>query len=907
LFALVIRLWYNFAMQHVDATFAADAAEYLRDAAGFEEIASLPLNFWPTAARLAFGSLDSTQAAFVHHELNPLKELCQGGPIFPLFILLSFKLCGAQVLSTNTYPPLFMHCLLTSLTCVFIALIGENLWDKKAGILAGLLACVYPGFVVNSGRQYSESLATALACAIILLLSKATIKRNLSCPTSLLLGILAASLHVTRSVMAAMSLALVPITLMIGGEKRNKKLALYLLGFALVFAPWLFLQKCVVGKSSFVVDRLGHYNLFMGNNTDTQGWLVFPYPQYKNVSKESLFHAWQSQFRKSPVRWFKLMLEKPARLLSTPWNDFKVNIGPVDPASQTFFHQFLLLMAALGLVTSLLENIKEPNHRSKLFARLGLLAFFVYHFVYCCFITMSRYALPSIPCVIIFAAAALTEILRHRFTQARLRAYLLSFASTLIFLLIIRADFAIPLTKIIGENWLAFFFVLQALVRLSAYATVLFLCWQFALSLSVPQRAATTLSLLLFVLAALQVGLPLRVYGRWFEWREPFNDKGLIVAQTINLTNERIKKMLMRQSYVIFNIENGAFTANDIQVRINGVPLDSLNIPVMSLAQDWQKNMVLPNGNVCPEIEYIVNDIAYFAGGFPLQLRQWYLSPIGKDELARALAMGESKGFAKNKLVVTLEKLSDRPNAIYGAFRTDNRFLLIPSVTQFSWEKGFFSVENPRGFGDFALDSKITLPIESDQPDGALNGLLKKDFAANLLIRILVSPPVSKGQDGLMRLAVDSKLSQIATSASGIAAGTAAVVDCSSADALKLVRLSADLEAKQGAPDLSVGVIAQFKKPDGPPLLYPSKWLPQVISSRYQKTRMDYSFPIAPACLSAKLTALTATLASLEFFQQPKLSTCKYAPENIAGVESNLRFRIYDLPNNPISPGHEIY
>jgi len=504
------------------------------------------------------------------------------------------------------------------------------------------------------------------------------------------------------------------------------------------------------------------------------------------------------------------------------------------------------------------------------------------------------------PCVILFAAAAITAICRHQFTLRRFRAYLLTFASVLVFLFVAATNFSIALTNLAGENWLIVMTVLQSLLRLGVYAAVIFLCLRFALCLNMPQRATVALALTLFFLAAPQVCLPLRIYGRWYEWKQAFNQKGTIVAQTIRLSDERIKQMSLRQSYVIIDLENGAFTANDIRVRMNGVPLDSFNIPIMSLASDGRNNMALPNGTVCPEIEYILNDIVFFTGGFPEQLRQWYLLPIGADQLARALAVGESKGIAKNTMIITLEKLSDNANAIYGAYRTDPRFLLIPSVTQFSWEKGFCGLENPDGFTDFALDTKIGLPVEKGE-----NEVTSRDAVSqppNPFVRILVSPPVAGAHSGLLELTGDSKLSQLVAPAHGITAADTAVAACGRADALKVIRFSADLDAKPGSPDLSVGVIAQLRKLDGAPLLYPSKWCPQIVSAKSPTTHLDFSFPIAPGCLSARLTGLTATLASVDYFQTPNvLST------DVGGVERNLRFRIYDLPNNPISAGHEIY
>jgi hypothetical protein len=949
LLALGVRLWFNFATPHVDATFACDGAEYLRDAQGLQTVASLPFSFWSTAWASAFGSLDSTQAEFVHRELSPLKELCQAGPIFPLFILTSFKLSGTQALLVNTIPPIAAQCLLTSLSCLLIALTGTVLWDKRAGLTAGVLAAIYPGFIVNSGRLYSESFAMLLICAILFMVSFAFIKRELSLTGSFALGVLAALLHVTRSVMAAISLALVPITYAIGGKRKKEKLALYVIGFALVFLPWMFLQKCTFGKTSFVVDRVGHYNFSIGNNVDTQGWLTFPYPVCENIPSKSFVRIWREGFQISPERWFKLMLDKPVRLFSVPWNDFKTAIGPFNLRWQIAFHELLLLLAGIGVVTSLSEKSKDPGNWRKVIARSGILAFFLFHFVYCGFITVPRYALPAVPCIILFAAAAITAISRHQLTKAALQAAFLLLAMTLIFFLIERCDFVIPVTRLAGENWLFALLALQVIMRLLAYAAVFFLAFRLATRLNVSQRVAAISALMLFLTSLPGVCLPLRVFGRWNEWAEPFNQPGKTIVQTIRLDNQQIEQMLNRQSYVMVNLENGAFLADDLRIRVNGVDLDTFPIPIMSFAEDLERYMTLANNSTCPEVEYILNDITYFVGGFPLQLRQWFLVPISPDKLKAALA--STQPGQSGTLNISVEKLTKRPNTFYGAFRTDPRFIFVPSVTQFSWEKGFYSVENDRGLSDFALDNKVSLPIEKD----VVTSSSLPNHPPHPYVRILVSPKVYD-RSGLMSLLSDTSLPRLVRSTPGISAA-ASVVNPKDHyhGSLNVIRFTADLSAQPGVGNLSVGLIAGLTKPDGTSLLYASKWFPQVVTPVSASTHLDYAFPIIPDCLPAKLTSLTATLSDLgprdpakapgllsnsgSAFGQACLASeseglrdsasgsgpaiasgqlgrampnrAVVMPEDLnsgsGGSEENLRFRIYELPNNPFSFGHEIY
>jgi 4-amino-4-deoxy-L-arabinose transferase-like glycosyltransferase len=968
LLALAVRLWYNFLTPHIDAAFACDAAEYLRDAQGFEKIAHLPLEFWSTACGVAFGQANTSQIDVVQGALSSLKELRQAGPFFPLSILLSFKLFGMPASLLHSFPPIAVQCILSSLTCVLIILIGMTLWSRAAGFTAGLIAVFYPGFIVNSGRLYSESFATFLSCSILLLLSIYVTKPPLSRRCSFLLGFLAALLHLTRSVMAVLSLLLVPLTLLLGGERKIGKLAYFLAGFAIVCLPWLFLQKCAFGRANLIIDRVGHYNFFTGNNPDTQGWLTFPYPDYAGIESKSYLRLGLQEFKSSPERGFKLMLDKPVRLLSVPWNDFKTPIGPFALPSQILFHQFLLLCAAVGVITSLYEKSGQVSALRRTFARFGLLAFFLFHLAYCAFITVPRYALLAIPCLILFAAAGLTIWTRHVMSKSAIQAGTLLLFSAVFFLAIEENPFVVPATKLLGENWLFILLSGQVCLRLLAYAVVLYLSWRLTKYLNVPQRTAAISALFIFITTLPAVSLPLRALGRWYEWSEPLNKNGGEILQSIRLDKHQVDQMMTRQSYLMVNLKSGAFLADDFKTSINGLVLDSFPIPAMSIAEQIERYTTWPSGMACPEVEYILNDITYFVGGFPLELRQWFLIPIDPLQLRAALALSKDDQSGQHTLRIRLSKQSDRPNSFYGAFRTDSRFMMVPSVTQFSWEKAFYSAENDQGLSDFALDAKVDLPGSCD--DHALFSPTSEErhHPPHPYVRILVSPPTFD-RDGLMKLSADSTLPELtAPVTGGNIAKTSLPKNGRNQEHIKLIRFTSKLMAKPQASKLSIGLVAELKRADGTTFLYPSLWFPQVVTPVREVTQLDYAFPIAPSSLSANLTSLTATISTLpsshalvnspHLSAKPKASgseiscTTKLeqpcfaldrakrasgAPtsdnEKIASgqlgtslserrssklitranfipagaAEKNLRFRVYELPNNPLSPGHEIY
>jgi 4-amino-4-deoxy-L-arabinose transferase-like glycosyltransferase len=985
LLSLTLSLSYNFLSPHVNAALACDASEYMRDAQGMEKVAHLPLRFWFMAAKNVFCSANGSEKAFIQEQLSPLKELAVGGPAFPLFIWSSFKLFGQHVSNGHSVPPVVAQCILSAFSCLLIAFIGTILWDRKTGILAGFLAAAYPGLIVNSGRLYSETFATFLSCILLLLLSMIITGRaasrtfaNIRAPSPdppakptaiwrtglalpVLLGVSTALLQMTRSVLTLVSVALVPVIFLCRKEKRKTYLVLFLIGFALALLPWLFLQRCTFGKTSLVVDRHGHFTFFLGNNPDTLGWLTFPYPDLSGVESKSFFSILKIDLRRSPERWCKLMLDKPIRLFGVPWNEFRASIGPISADDQIAYHRLLLLLAALGVVTALFEPARQPGARRRVFARFCVFSFFAFHCVYCLFETISRYALPAMPCMILFAAAALGRLTTKPFTLAKFRSLSLLLLTVAIFVATCSYDFVIQIAKGVGEQWIGLALTCQVLWRLVVYGALFFFALRFAKKLKVPSFGASVAACFLFILSLPAVCMPLRAYGRWYEWNEPFDKSGSEILQTIRLTDDQVAKMLNRQSYVMVNLANGAYLADDIGVRINGVPLDGFFIPIMSLSQGLEHFITLGDGTVCPEVEFILNDLTFFADLSPLELRQWFLIPVSPEQLKSALALDEKKPHHQYLLSISVDKLNERSNTIYGAFSTDPRFILMPSVNLFSWEKGFFSAENGSGVADCALDCKV------NSPDMAIHQL-KSEFPPHPYVRILVSPSAHQ-QSEFMELKSDSSLPELRASNKTTSAAKAYVSRSNTLKGVKIIRLTADLLSQVEDPTFALNLFVGLRDRAGKQIIYPSKWLPRTISPSASITHLDYAFPIDPGGMNAFINNLTTTLtmrqANEQIFSRLYLSgrkkrnandgdntsiaSCfgaigsrdnsspvldnggtddssllgasraqtqnlsenarasKTDPATMRGSMQHLRFRIYELPNNPISLGYEIY
>jgi len=737
--SLILRIWFNFFTVHANAAFACDAAEYLRDAQGlalsltklFGQSQSLS-----TSIQVLFGYGNANEMARVKDIFAPMQEMSISGPVFPTFLLVCYKLFGQDPSFNLWMIPIAIQCLLSALMSVLIASIGNACWGKITGMTAGILAALYPGFIVNSGRLYSESFACFLTCLVLWLVISYLANGKTHYKWGFLLGICLFSLQTTRSIMVILSFAILVFFAIASLLTTEGRLAIvkYTLAIAAAFLicllPWLAVQKIAFGKASLIVDRVGNYNLFMGNNVDTLGWLSIPYPDSTGMEKENHCQLLKQAVRRSPKRWLTLMLDKPVRLLKLPWNDFKVWIGPISPAVQAIFHQLILVFAAIGLIFIYIYfDLKYK--RPKILARALILFTLLLHLAYLAFITVPRYNLTAMPEVILFASAGLVLTMQaFKSRQSVPKAIRLLLVIVLLILLAhldIISAFAVrfsttPITLAVTLAKLA----LSMSIILKALTLGLFFlnCWRLTPSVTFSgydnfsrrhNYALIPISLLaLFALPA--YCLPLRAHGRWYEWSQDLHRSSERAYRLLDLTDRQARQLAHGGAYLAVNLSGGANLASDWDFFINDVKLTGPFIPSLSMAQDLSL-VHLDNGiNYTIEQESILKILCGHCAISPLDLRQWYLIPISAQQGTGILKHVDQTHFHSNSvtLSLTIYKRVGSPGALYGAYPLDRHFTMVPSLFRFSWEKAFYGVENGSGISDPAYDQKISLHQASD-------------------------------------------------------------------------------------------------------------------------------------------------------------------------------------------------
>jgi 4-amino-4-deoxy-L-arabinose transferase-like glycosyltransferase len=151
------------------------------------------------------------------------------------------------------------------MTIVVIALVGRQLLGDRVGLIAGVLAALYPGLWSNDAYLQSETL-TQLLCALALLFAYQALRRP-STRTAGLLGVICGAAALTRGeTILLLPLLVVPALLLAPGswKRRGSLVAVATVVMSLVIAPWAIYNSTRLHRPEPISSLLGP--LLLGSN-----------------------------------------------------------------------------------------------------------------------------------------------------------------------------------------------------------------------------------------------------------------------------------------------------------------------------------------------------------------------------------------------------------------------------------------------------------------------------------------------------------------------------------------------------------------------------------------------------------------------------------------------------------------
>lgn len=871
--SLAASLWFNFASAHINNAGVADASEYMRLAMALGHF------LWHDPGFYFSASPELKQA------LGELKGFSQAGIVFPGYVLLCWLLSGSPHAYESWQAPIFGQCVLAAGASVFLALTGNLLWGRTAGMICGVLAALYPAFIVNSGRLYSESFATSLTAVILFSLCRGFAGKSRGKAEIFLLGASLAMVQLTRSLMVVLSLFAYPLIYFQDGRRQSwKKLVLLFLGMAVILVPWLCLQKAVFDKASLVVDRVGNYNLYVGTNYSIKGWLSYPYPDVTSIEKKSSAAVLYDNVRAGPLKFMKLMADKPYRLFKFPWNDFRTSIGGVNFYWQVAFHQFLLLLCGIGLAIGIFSSKNaELEEKPLVRARLFLLLYLIFHLLYWLFITVPRYNMTAMPAMILFAGAggaALIELVKTN----RKRGVLLIVASLALFLIVRQSNLG-ALYPLFGNAVAASVFLSFIKLLLSIlFFLLLYKCFNLAHS-PLNSRAAL---MAVALPVCLCVTYPARANGRIFEWQSELQKGEKITQEIVVDKTEALKE---KQVYLLLDSEGSSAMMEKGSVSINGIALDGPLIPGISLTQDFAAVKKDPTtSNLYLECEWIYDCMTAPAEMSNADLRQWFWLPL-PPEVVHSIA-------SAGKADIAIEAKTEQPARIFGTFLPGKKSTAVGSLDSSSWEKAFYGVESDKTLTDPRYDLGVDFRGHDKASFANAQGAVSSDLShaagtqtgAYMMLLVAAAKPhsgkrpeIAAGLPAMLQLDIplarDGKLEKNFS------------IGIKSPDSLKgsdmwMVRLKGQSKSSTVGACVEPIINVVVEEKDGKSVNYPCRWMPRCLPSSKELRTFDYCFPLMPSLLPGKITAVNI---SFEGRQQP----------GTLNIE-NLALEVVPLPLNPL-------
>lgn len=395
-FALLVRILYNVTV----------AQQYfpLHDAFAFQS--------------MGFNMLDEHCFCYPSHMTTVARP-----PLWPMIIAGISLIFGRA----NIFDRLFLCCIGAG-TCLFIYLFARDLFHKRIGLIAGLIASLYPALYIYDGWMYSESLYIFLLIAICYCIYRIQCNEGGSKRLWVICGVLIGLLTLTRANgIAVLGLVILWCALLMWRRPRRKRV---LIGIALttvaafaLILPWTYRNYLVTHE--FVLAASGDGTVLLGAyNDQTLGaglWVnphivapqVFqPFPT--SACDASCEVVQENAEKEAAVQWIQSHLHDIPKLMIlhfrnfwTPYtyeSDLPMERFPGQPASQIVLRMsktvpnVIFLLAALGLIVTLRKYWREL-----LFAYLVVLATLGEALLY---YGSSRFRAPVEPLLILLAAGA---------------------------------------------------------------------------------------------------------------------------------------------------------------------------------------------------------------------------------------------------------------------------------------------------------------------------------------------------------------------------------------------------------------------------------------------------------------------------------------------------------------------
>jgi Tfp pilus assembly protein PilF/4-amino-4-deoxy-L-arabinose transferase-like glycosyltransferase len=356
-------------------------------------------------------------------------------PLYPYFLAMTYRIFGH-----NYFTPRLIQFLIGSLSCVLIFFLGRKLFNRKTGMIAGFLACLYGVFIYFEGVLLIPVLLVFLDLLLILSLLWAAKKPSYG-RWALSGGLLGLSAVARPNILLVGVGLLLWIILHFRGKDKGRAKSFayagcFVLGAILIISP-VTLRNYIKGNDLVLIASQGGMNFYIGNNPQSDGVsAILPgarttwrgsFEDARNIAEKetnrSLKPSEVSRFWyikgfkflvKEPINFFKLMAKK--FLLFWNGNEFSNNrdfyfFARSAPVLKPLIWRFVVyfpfgILAPLALLGVILAHKDEKD---VLILEIFLV---IYMISVILFFVTARYRVPVLPVLILFSAYTLDRMVK---------------------------------------------------------------------------------------------------------------------------------------------------------------------------------------------------------------------------------------------------------------------------------------------------------------------------------------------------------------------------------------------------------------------------------------------------------------------------------------------------------------
>ena len=321
-------------------------------------------------------------------------------PLYPLILsflyFLKFNLLGIRI----------FHAIISSLTVIFIYLLGKEVFDEKTGFFSSLISTFYPFFILYTGFLLTETLFVFLIVLTFFYLVKIIEKNgNLSLKAGILLGLAGLTRPNIQLFFPVLTIHILFL------QNKWKKILLLSIGFCLILLPWVIRNYKIFNK--FIPGTtMGGWVFWEGNNPHSFGGPCSYFP-------EEIFEIEESQRDKILYKMtFKVIKENPKRFLFLIKNKFKRfwNIVPNAPEFEKKILYRTISVFSFGIMIPFFIIgffISFKNKKAQFFHSLIILLT-IFHMI---FLASIRYRLPIEPFYLILSVHGFCKFIKLMETQ----------------------------------------------------------------------------------------------------------------------------------------------------------------------------------------------------------------------------------------------------------------------------------------------------------------------------------------------------------------------------------------------------------------------------------------------------------------------------------------------------------